>query len=89
MSPVGVWRRFDILVWLSSHILLCHNRAVIALLFIFVIGSAMSFLAWEDALNDCLGLLGESVSGAGNSQEYPAAREEEDARVIGSARLRA
>jgi hypothetical protein len=26
-----------------------------------------TFLAWEDALNDCLGLLGESVSGAGSS----------------------
>jgi hypothetical protein len=28
---------------------------------------ATTFLAWEDALNDCLGLLGESVSGAGSS----------------------
>lgn len=41
------------------------------------IRGAMSFLAWEDALNDCLGRLGESVSGAGSSQERPAPREEE------------
>jgi hypothetical protein len=36
-----------------------------------------TFLAWEDALNDCLGLLGEPVSGAGSSQEHPSPREEE------------
>jgi len=89
LSSIGVRRRFDIALWLSSHILLCHNRPVIALPFIFVIRSAMSFLAWEDALNDCLDPLDESVSGAGRSQERPGAQEEEDGRVVEFACLRA
>jgi hypothetical protein len=47
----------------------CHS--------LFVHRGAKMFFAWEDARNDCLGLLGESVSGAGGSHEHPAPREEE------------
>jgi hypothetical protein len=53
------------------------------------IRSAATFLAWEDALNDCLGLLGESVSGARSSREHPAPREEQNRRVVEFARQRA
>jgi hypothetical protein len=37
----------------------------------------VTIFAWEDARNDCLGPLGESVSGAGCSRERPVPREEQ------------